>query len=90
MLTNKMLTKVADALDTYLAAAVADASLGVVDAAELPWGNALDRVVGLDYKRAALIGVLIADGALHEVVHVTYLELDGVGGTFRKWQWGIS
>ena len=58
-------------VDGYLPAAVADAGISIVDAAELSWGDALDGFVAMD-----VVTLFVeADEARHEVVHMAYLEL---------------
>ena len=63
----------AELLRPYLAAAETDGGVAVVDAAKLSGGDALDGGVGVDVVAILLLG----DEALHEVVYVAYLELDG-------------
>ena len=59
-------------VDAYLSAAQADARIGVIDAAELSGGNALDGLFAVDVEAFLIEG----KGAVHEMVHVTHLELD--------------
>ena len=61
------------AVDGYLATAVADLVIGIVDAAKLPGGNALNGLVGVDVIALIIQG----DDAWHEVVDVAHLEGDG-------------
>lgn len=61
-------------IDTYLPAAVADAGVGIVDAAELAGGDALDGLRGVD-----VVALFVErQRAWHEVVHVAHLELYGL------------
>ena len=61
------------AVDGYLATAIADLVIGIIDAAKLPGGNALNGLVGVD-----VIALIIqSDDAWHEVVDVPYLERYG-------------
>ena len=61
------------AVDGYLATAIADLVIGIIDAAKLPGGNALNGLVGVDVIALIIQG----DDAWHEVVDVAHLEGDG-------------
>jgi len=60
-------------VDGDFAATVADAMVGIVDAAELPRGNALYGLFAMD----VIAFVIERDGALHEVIDMPHLEGDG-------------
>ena len=60
-------------VDGNLTTAIADAVVGIVDAAELPRCNALYGFVAMDV--VAL--VVQCDSAWHEVVHMADFERDG-------------
>ena len=60
-------------VDAYLAASITDPRLGIIDTAELAWGNALNGFVGMD-----VIALLVqCDNARHEMIHMADFELDG-------------
>lgn len=60
-------------VDGDFATAIADLVLGIVDAAELAGGDALDRLVAVDM----VAFVVECDGSVHEVVHMAHLEGNG-------------
>ena len=60
--------------NAYFPATVADAGIGIVDAAKLAGGNALNGLVGMD----VVAFIIESEGAGHKVVHMTHLELDGL------------
>ena len=68
-------------VDGYLATAIADLVIGIIDAAKLPGGNALNGLVGVDVIALIIQG----DDAWHEVVDVSNLELNGHYLTFFYW-----
>ena len=65
------------AVDGYLATAIADLVIGIIDAAKLPGGNALNGLAGVDVIALIIQG----DDAWHEVVDVAHLEGGSRGRT---------